>query len=74
VDFLDAVLAIHVSVILGLLLNDGIADLGLKLPLFVTCLFAGIVLTNLVPKSFPRFSGTTWPTRTPAMALTPILR
>jgi glutamate:Na+ symporter, ESS family len=68
-DFLDAVLAIHVSIILGLLLNDGIADLGLKLPLFVTCLFAGIVLTNLVPKSFPRLSGTAWPTRTPAMAL-----
>jgi glutamate:Na+ symporter, ESS family len=68
-DFLDAVLAIHVSVILGLLLNEGIADLGLKLPLFVTCLFAGILLTNLIPKSFPRISGTAWPTRTPAMAL-----
>jgi glutamate:Na+ symporter, ESS family len=68
-DFLDAVLAIHVSVILGLLLNEGIADLGLKLPLFVTCLFAGILLTNLIPKNFPRISGTAWPTRTPAMAL-----
>jgi glutamate:Na+ symporter, ESS family len=68
-DFLDAVLAIHVSAILGLLLNEGIADLGLKLPLFVTCLFAGILLTNLIPKNFPRISGTAWPTRTPAMAL-----
>jgi ESS family glutamate:Na+ symporter len=37
--------------------------------MFVTCLFAGIVLTNLVPKNFPRFSGTQWPTRTPAMAV-----
>jgi glutamate:Na+ symporter, ESS family len=52
-----------------LLLNQGIADLGLNLPLFVTCLFAGILLTNLIPKSFPRISGTAWPTRTPAMAL-----
>jgi len=68
-DFLDAVLAIHLSAILGLLLNEGLAGLGLKLPLFVTCLFAGIILTNLVPKSLPRFSGLAWPTRTPAMAL-----
>ncbi|HCS90332.1 MAG: sodium/glutamate symporter [Thiohalocapsa sp. PB-PSB1] len=68
-DFLDAVLAIHVCAIVGLVLNDIIADLGLKLPLFVTCLFAGIILTNLVPKSFPRISGRDWPTRTPAMAL-----
>jgi ESS family glutamate:Na+ symporter len=68
-DFLDAVLAIHISAILGLLLNEGLAGLGLKLPLFVTCLFAGIILTNLVPKSLPRISGLAWPTRTPAMAL-----
>ena len=68
-DFLDAVLAIHVSAIFGLLLNDVLADLGLKLPLFVTCLFAGILITNLIPKNFPRISGTKWPSRTPAMAL-----
>jgi ESS family glutamate:Na+ symporter len=68
-QFLDAVLAIHVSAILGLVLNDFVADLGLKLPLFVTCLFAGIILTNLVPKSLPRISGMAWPSRTPAMAL-----
>jgi len=67
--FLDAVLAIHVSAIIGLVLNDFIADLGLKLPLFVTCLFAGIILTNLVPKGLPRLSGMAWPSRTPAMAL-----
>lgn len=68
-DFLDAVLAIHISAIFGLLLNDVLADLGLKLPLFVTCLFAGILITNLIPKNFPRISGTKWPSRTPAMAL-----
>ncbi|MBK5969403.1 sodium/glutamate symporter [Thiorhodovibrio winogradskyi] len=68
-DFLDALLAIHVAVILGLILNEVVADLGLQLPLFVTCLFAGIILTNLVPKNFPRLSGREWPTRTPAMAL-----
>jgi len=68
-DFLDAILAIHISVIFGLLLNEGLGKLGLKLPLFVTCLFAGILITNLIPKNFPRFSGTKWPTRTPAMAV-----
>ena len=68
-DLLDAILAIHVSAILGFLLNEQLESLGLKLPLFVTCLFAGILITNLIPKSFPRISGTKWPTRTPAIAL-----
>jgi glutamate:Na+ symporter, ESS family len=68
-EVLDAVLAIHLCIIIGSLLNDLIADWGLKLPLFVTCLFAGILMTNLVPKGFPRLSGTHWPSRAPAMAL-----
>ena len=68
-DFLDAVLAIHVCGIVGILLNEGLEDLGLKLPLFVTCLFAGILITNLIPRSFPRISGRAWPTRSPAIAL-----
>ena len=68
-DFLDAVLAIHVCVIFGYLLNEGVEELGLKLPLFVTCLFAGIIITNVIPRSFPRISGTEWPTRKPAIAL-----
>ena len=69
VDFLDAILAIHISAIFGIMLNSGLESLGLKLPLFVTCLFAGILITNLIPKSFPRFSGRQWPSRTPAIAL-----
>jgi ESS family glutamate:Na+ symporter len=68
-DFLDAILAIHISVILGALLNKGLEGLGLQLPLFVTCLFAGILITNLIPKNFPRITGTQWPTRKPAVAL-----
>ncbi|MEN8133436.1 MAG: sodium/glutamate symporter [Pseudomonadota bacterium] len=68
-DFLDAILAIHVSIILGVLLNEAIEEMGLQLPLFVTCLFAGIILTNLMPRNFPRITGTRWPTRTPALAL-----
>jgi len=68
-DFLDAVFAIHICGLLGILLNAGLEELGLKLPLFVTCLFAGILVTNLIPGNFPRISGTKWPTRTPSMAL-----
>ncbi|GJQ60918.1 MAG: sodium/glutamate symporter [Candidatus Scalindua sp. AMX11] len=68
-DFLDAILAIHLSVFFGLLLNDGLKMLGLELPLFVTCLFAGLLLTNLIPANFPRISGMRWPSRTQSMAL-----
>ena len=68
-DFLDAILAIHVSVIVGFLINTGLESMGLKLPLFVTCLFAGILITNTMPSSFPRLSGRKWPSRTPAIAL-----
>jgi ESS family glutamate:Na+ symporter len=68
-DFLGAVLAIHVCILVGYLLNGFIADLGLRLPLFVTCLFAGILITNLVPKGLSVVTGMPWPTRTPAIAL-----
>jgi ESS family glutamate:Na+ symporter len=68
-DFLDAILAIHLCGILGLVANDVLADFGFKLPLFVTALFTGILVSNLMPKNFPRISGRAWPSRTPAMAL-----
>ncbi len=68
-DFLDAVLAIHFCAILGMFLNEGLQEVGLKLPLFVTCLFAGIIITNLIPKDFVRWTGTHWPSRTPTIAL-----
>lgn len=68
-DFLDAILAIHLSIFVGQLLNDGLGALGFELPVFVTCLFAGLFLTNIIPANFPRFSGMRWPSRTPSMAL-----
>ncbi|MCG6897909.1 MAG: sodium/glutamate symporter [Thiocapsa sp.] len=68
-DFLGAVLAIHICIIVGFFLNDLIAGLGLKLPLFVTCLFAGILITNLVPRKLPSLTGKPWPTRSAAIAL-----
>lgn len=68
-DFLDAILAIHISIFLGIFLNKIFVHLGLQLPIFVSCLFAGIILTNIIPKNFPRISGTSWPARTPALTL-----
>lgn len=43
--------------------------MGLQLPLFVTCLFAGIVITNLLPKKKRLITGTHWPTGRPAITL-----
>ncbi|MEZ9464443.1 sodium/glutamate symporter [Vibrio splendidus] len=68
-QFLDAVLAIHICVIVGALLNELVSQTGLQLPLFVSCLFAGIVITNVMPDSYPRISGAKWPTRSPAIDL-----
>lgn len=68
-SFLDAILAIHVCIIFGMILNEAIKLAGLELPVFVTCLFAGIIITNTIPKSFPRWSGAQWPSRKPSIAL-----
>ena len=68
-DFLDAILAIHICAIIGVILNEQLESMGLQLPLFVTCLLAGILVTNLIPKNFPRISGTEWPSRKPAVSL-----
>ncbi len=68
-DLLDAILAIHVCIILGAVLNEAVSAAGLELPLFVSCLFAGILISNLIPKSYPRITGTRWPARKPAIAL-----
>ena len=68
-DFLDAILAIHICIVVGFFLNEALQSFGVQLPLFVTCLFAGILITNLIPKKFPRLTGSTWPTRTPSVAL-----
>ncbi len=66
VRFLHALLAVHISILLGFTANEALEEAGLKLPMFVTCLFAGIVLTNTVPYLFPKAD---WPSRTTSMAL-----
>jgi ESS family glutamate:Na+ symporter len=67
-DFLGAVLAINICIILGSILQKLVRDLGLFLPLFVPCLIVGILLSNLLPRHVAkdRFR---WPSRTPALTL-----
>ena len=63
---LSSLLTLGIAMGLGMHLNMLLEYLGFKLPLFVSCLFAGIVLTNTIPLLFRKIS---WPTGTPALAL-----
>lgn len=63
---LNSILIISISIGLGLGLNVVIAELGLNLPEFVTCLFAGIIVINLGPVIMPNL---TWPERSRSLAL-----
>ena len=63
---LNALLILGIAIGLGLQLNMLLEYLGLKLPMFVTCLVAGILLTNTIPALF---KGISWPTGTPTLAL-----
>ena len=65
-SFLRAILAIHLSGIVGVVGHQMLGRAGVNLPLFVPCLMAGILLTNLLPFVAPRLS---WPSRAPALAL-----
>lgn len=65
-SFLRTILAIHVSGVLGLLANQALASAGVQMPMFVTCLLAAIVLTNLVPRVAPKLA---WPSGSPALSL-----
>jgi ESS family glutamate:Na+ symporter len=63
---LKVLLVIAVAIGLGMHLNDLFKLWGLRLPDFVTCLFAGIILTNTIPRFLPRYD---WPTGSRSLAL-----
>lgn len=63
---LHSILVIAIAIGLGMEMNVVAHAIGLKLPLFVTCLLAGIFLTNTLPSLFKRYP---WPGNTPCMAL-----
>ncbi len=66
INFMAALLVIHVCIIIGFIVNSIISELGFKLPLFVTCLLTGIILSNTIPAIFPDLN---WPARTRALAI-----
>ena len=63
---LNVILVISMSIGLGLALNTLVAGLGLNLPHFVACLFAGILVTNLAPLILRRVH---FPDRSNSLAL-----
>ena len=62
---MSVILVLHICIIIGYLLNNIITELGFKLPLFVTCLLTGIVLSNIMAL-FPKVA---WPARTRSLAI-----
>jgi ESS family glutamate:Na+ symporter len=63
---LTTLLVIAIAIAASDELNDLLARLGITLPNFVTALFAGMVLSNTVPRLFPKLG---WPTGSPPLAL-----
>ena len=66
VSIMGVILVLHIAIIIGYILNEAIAGIGLKLPLFVSCLLVAIVMSNTIPYMLPRLR---WPARTKALAL-----
>jgi ESS family glutamate:Na+ symporter len=63
---LNVTLTIAVSIGIGEALNESLEKFGLNLPNFVTCLFAGILVTNIGPLLFRRLH---WPEKSRSLAL-----
>jgi ESS family glutamate:Na+ symporter len=63
---LMSMLTIAIAVGMGIELNLLLGTLGFKLPLFVACLFSGIVLTNIIPVILPKLE---CPAGTPTLSL-----
>lgn len=66
ISVMAVILVLHLAIIAGYILNMGFQTLGLKLPLFVPCLLMAIVMSNTLPRLFPRMH---WPARTKALAI-----
>jgi ESS family glutamate:Na+ symporter len=63
---LTTLLVIAIAIAVSDELNDLLGKVGFTLPKFVTALFSGMVLSNTVPRLFPKLG---WPTGSPPLAL-----
>lgn len=66
VSLLGTILVLNVVILIGYAAEEAIEAAGVKLPLFVVCMFVAILATNTVPRLAPNLR---WPTRTRALAL-----
>ena len=57
IDFdsmLIVILMLSLSIGMGIHLNNFVAHFGFTMPLFITCMFSGVVLANVVPLIIPK--------------------
>ena len=66
VNLIRTILMLHVCIIFGYGLKVLTAEVGLRFPLFVTCLVVGMALTNSVDKLLPNLW---WPSKSRALSL-----
>lgn len=66
VSLMRATLAAHVAILFGWFAHQIIAQMGLKLPLFVPCLLIGIIMSNSIPYVFKSIE---WPAGSKALAV-----
>lgn len=66
ISIMSVILTLHIAIIGGYFVDKGFAELGLRLPLFVSCLLVAIILSNTVPYLLPNIY---WPARTRALAV-----
>ena len=65
ISLMRAIFIMHIAIIIGYYLNGWVNAIGVKLPLFVSCLMVAIVLSNTVPFILKKVH---WPARTRALA------
>jgi glutamate:Na+ symporter, ESS family len=65
-NLMSSILIIHIAMIFGYILNETLNEIGLKLPLFVSCMMVGILMTNIIPTIL---KSVTWPAGTTALAV-----
>ncbi len=65
-NLMGAILVIHIAMIVGYIFNEFVAQLGLKLPLFVACMTIAIVMTNTIPFLA---KGVSWPAGSRGLAV-----
>lgn len=66
IGLMRSILWIHAAILIGEIAYEAFQATGIKLPLFVPCLIAGILLSNTVPRLVPALKN---PSGTPALGL-----